>query len=219
MIENIKITFQMRTPIAFIGMIHFDAVLMSALIIREIRRPFDDPAHNLAAVLRKAMPLELVTLDNGKQVYAASVGFAQGCVSIARWKKRWDEQNDDRVDFGQKKAHIEHKRGHFKQYDMPLIILSTQEMVFYARGDAKKTETILKCLSHIGKKSSQGYGEIREKQIEVVDYDWSLWRDGQPMRALPMMKEGCLVQFQGYSFPYWDRRNQDVCIVPRMEYE
>lgn len=216
--ENLKITLQMRTPIAFIGMIHFDAVLMSTLIIREMRRPFDTPGHDLKAVIEKAMPLDLATLDNGKQIFTASVGFGQGCVSVARWYKRWDEQHDDRVDFAEKKAHVEHKRGFFKQYDMPLVILSTPEMVFYARGDAKRVEIILRCLTHIGKKSSQGYGEIREKRVRVVEQDWSLWRDGQPMRALPIMKEGCLVQFHGYSFPYWDRRNQDVCIVPRMEY-
>lgn len=165
------------------------------------------------------MPLESVILENGKQVYAGSVGFARGCVSVVRWKKRWDDDHDDHVDFGDKKPRIEHKRGHFKQYNMPLVILSTPEMVFYARGNTTRVKNILRHVMYIGKKSAQGYGEIREKNVEVVEYNWSLWRHGQPMRAMPIKKEGCLIQFQGYRFPYWDRRNQDVCIVPFIDYD
>jgi CRISPR type IV-associated protein Csf3 len=217
--ENLKITLKMRTPIAFIGMIHLDAVIMSALIVKEKRRPFDSKPYDLAQAVSKKMPLELVKLANGKTVYAGSVGFATGHVSIARWKKKWDEENDNLVTFREKKERIEHKRGFFKQYDMPLVILSTPEMTFYARGDAKRIEIILRYLTHIGKKSSQGFGEIREKKIEVIEQDWSLWRDGQPMRAIPIIKEGCLMLFCGYRFPYWDRRNQDICIVPKMKYD
>ena len=101
---------------------------------------------------------------------------------------------------------------------MPLVILSTPEMIFYARGDRRQIESLLNHISHIGKKSSQGFGEIREWKVETVEQDWSLWKDGQPMRAIPQTQAGFLLQQTGYCFPYWDRRNQSVCIIPRLEY-
>ena len=218
--ENLKITFKMRSPIATVGLIHLDALLGTAIFMRRyIRLPKTaGRRESIGDTIRRKIPLFSVAIE-GKRIFSGSAGIATGCVSVVRWKKRWDNEYDALVDFDNRKQRIDHKASYFKQYNMPLVILSTPEMIFYARGDRRQIESLLNHISNIGKKSSQGFGEIREWKVEEVEKDWSVWKDGQPMRAIPSSPQaGFLLQQTGYCFPYWDRRNQGVCIVPRLEY-
>lgn len=213
--ENLKITLHMRTPIAGGGMIHLDALLATAIFMRRYIRL---PRHNgrredIWKTIRRHMPLHSIGIGD-KRIFCGSIGFAEGCISVVRWKKRWDSEYDDLVEFGKRCEKIDHKASYFKQYNMPIIILSTPQIVFYASGDKRKIDGLLHHLSHIGKKSSQGFGEIRDWKIETIEQDWSVWKDGKPMRAIPDIKDGFTIQQTGYIFPYWDARNCSKCIVP-----
>lgn len=56
---------------------------------------------------------------------------------------------------------------------------------FYGCGDMTMTESLLRVLPGIGRKAARGYGAIVDVDMEPVDEDCSLIRDGKPMRPIP----------------------------------
>lgn len=62
---------------------------------------------------------------------------------------------------------------------------SVWKVGFYGCGDVKRVEFLLQLLPGIGRKTSRGYGAIQEVEVEPVEEDRSLMRDGKPMRPIP----------------------------------
>lgn len=59
------------------------------------------------------------------------------------------------------------------------------EARFYGCGDPERVESLLRVLPGIGRKAARGYGSIVDVDVEVIDQDLSLIRDGKPMRPIP----------------------------------
>lgn len=56
---------------------------------------------------------------------------------------------------------------------------------FYGCGDLYRVESLLRRLPGMGRKASRGYGAIVEVDIEPVEKDYALIKDGKPMRPIP----------------------------------
>jgi len=221
--EPLRITLRMGSPFAVTGHLPLDG-LLHALVKRDLGR---SEFFKMAAAAERAgldefthdvpLPLEEV-MAGERRYYASSFGSWEGVESITRWRKRWCEEHDGLVDFGKRQEKIDIKHGHFKAYDMPLVIHSAPEIIFHVLGNGEEMERLLAGAGFIGKKRSQGYGRVRQVKIEAVAEDWSCWREGKPTRALPVDEVG---QFQldalaytGYRPPYWWPPNQCLCLVP-----
>lgn len=57
---------------------------------------------------------------------------------------------------------------------------------FYGCGDMRRVESLLHLLPGIGRKASRGYGAITDIEVEPKDHDFSMMRDGLPMRPIPI---------------------------------
>lgn len=112
--------------------------------------------------------------------------------------------------------------GEFKSYRLPLRIRVIDRIVWFAMGrgrtrdrghagGASEVRKLLRKVSHIGKKNSQGYGRVNEWKVEIQEDDWSWFApsDGGKvlMRPLPLSAVGNAVGFRRWFGavvpPYW----------------
>lgn len=137
------------------------------------------------------------------------------------WNKRFDTQAalSDSIDFAGRVEKIIIEQGRFKAYHMPLPLLVTDQIVWYAEGDAQAIESLLSGVSAIGKKRVQGNGYVLRWQIEEREEDYSEWRDGQLMRPIPgplFDLETAIphdMQHSAFRAPQWHPFNQTLCVV------
>lgn len=135
---------------------------------------------------------------------------------VSTWKKRWANQHDFLADFGKKPAKILISKGDYKSYDIPIVLHNIPECYFYVETDnIAEVERLIKThLWGMGKKSSQGYGQIEKYEIETIDYN----PFAEIIRPIPIPKEVFLQgklnvkgKLMGWRPPYWLPENQTFC--------
>jgi len=163
----------------------------------------------------------LLMLNRGPEwFYAAS--FAQWSQPVAEmtdhWNKRYDTRYDGLVDFHGKRGKVVVEQGRYKAYHMPVFCRHTLSVSWYVMGGQESVERLLARVTHIGKKTAQGWGAVLRWEIVPWPHDWSVrGPDSELMRAIPASaaKDGPdKTLFCGYRPSYWDRRNQAMCAVP-----
>lgn len=102
--------------------------------------------------------------------------------------------------------------GRYRSYRMPLYLRHAEAVAWHVAGDRDWLARTLPHIRGLGKKTSQGYGQVLSWDIAPLGTAWSA-RDaeGQPLRALPRV-EGRL---QGVRPPYWLPAHQWPCEMPR----
>jgi len=113
-----------------------------------------------------------------------------------------------------------------KNYHMPIVVKSYKTITFYVRGDLEEVKRLLESyIFYLGKKGSQGFGQIKEWEFEEIDEDWSVWKDEKPMRPVPVSE--CKKQIENMIRrqepinarqhpiipPYW-RKETELCLMP-----
>lgn len=216
MFEPCKIIFKMASPVAAIDFLHFDAILSAA----KAKEFLGDNYYNGISGVKELHEPE-IPLKKEYGVFCASIGYGDSFESIGSWTKRWDDKNDDLVKFGDKvRNRVDLCTGHYKNYHMPLVIKSYKEVVFYANGDVAEIERLLKKhIFFIGKKSAQGYGEIKEIIVEKTDKDYSLFKNNRPTRPIPIRSykedlKGIPISKHSIIPPYWRTDKLEFCYMP-----
>ncbi len=100
--------------------------------------------------------------------------------------------------------------GRYRGYHMPVFYRVADRVEWYVVGDAERIRHLLRTVTHVGKKTSQGWGSVSRWAVELHAEDWSCYRDGKPMRAIPQ-RGGILY---GVRPSYWIPQNQTECILP-----
>lgn len=115
------------------------------------------------------------------------------------------------------RSKVRQSGGRFKSFRIPLRMRLVDRIVWFAvlRDQMTVLRRLLKQIHHIGKKSSQGHGIIKEWIVEGVDNDYSWYAtsgDGTVlMRPLPADMDhpsdliGYRKTFGGFVGPYWQR--------------
>lgn len=141
--------------------------------------------------------------------------FFDGNCSIEQtssWKKRWANKHDSIADFGKSKRKIDVGRGEYKSYDMPVNLVSTPEVwfFFYSNNVGNVEYLIDKHIVYLGKKRSQGYGEISDFTIDSVT-------DGKIIRPIPKRFFDSLppgeLKYCAWKPPYWLPDNFEICVI------
>lgn len=93
-------------------------------------------------------------------------------------------------------------------------------IIFYGRGDKDSCRDLAETyLPFIGKKSRQGFGEVSAVTVEAMAEDYSITRDGEAMRPIPVALEERFGKPYGlqrhvrYQPPYWSG-DEVKCICP-----
>ena len=210
MFEPLKITAYPRCGIATDEFLPIDGVLFYSAMRREYGHPalLTPGAMNVPAV-----DLPIQKKGKGQHwFYAAS--FAQwGPHTDGRtaWIKRFQLQRSDLIDFGRRRGKVIIDQGRYKAYRMPVFYRHALSVSWYVIGNQSEIGELLQPMTHIGKKTSQGFGRIVEWRVETVAYDWSIYApDGRLMRSIPY-SGGILY---GIRPPYWLPENQTQVQIP-----
>ena len=221
LLKNLKIEAILQSPISITrDIINFDG-LIAICVANEMG--LKDTKYNPDIKLK--LPIDY---DTELELYKASCGFYAGKESTEKWYKRWDSENEQYLELNKK---IETGRGKYKNYAMPIRICNAKNITFYARADKNEMQRLLNAHIHtIGKKSSQGYGIVREWVITEIDRDNSfVFENGDLARQIPFEKAQILIKrgvinldtkqskMMTYVFPYWDISKQVQCFVPNVK--
>jgi hypothetical protein len=209
--EPMKVLMEMRSPIVTTDYIFLDGLVSSAVFKDCIPHHYD-LLQDTSELIH--IPLPLKQYGNSEPFYAASIGYADEIVEgIDHWRKRTEvESKTKKIDVGS---------GQYKMYDMPMPTMWAESWIFYANGNIDECKRLLQLhISAIGKKCSQGFGAIKNIAVEPTDHDWSVIKDGVPMRPIPVSAAAdfdmdCDVEmYYACRAPYWHRLNMTQCYMP-----
>ena len=139
---------------------------------------------------------------------------------VMHWHKRFDDQLEKHIEFGNKRGKIDIKSSKYKAYRMPLVVQLFDRLVWYAVGDLEAVRDLAGTVTHLGKKSSQGLGSVDYWQVDPWPEDWSVFVGDKLARAVPLLDmpgsfSGRVTQY-GIRSPYWHADNQRVCAMPEV---
>lgn len=222
MFKNFKVIAHMKTPIATMDNIILDSIISAAKAKEILKEEFYN-GKNICGEIEDIRSMLDTILDREKGVYCTSIGFGDNRESTSSWSKRWDDKNDDIVEFkGKGKKRVDIGAGFYKNYHMPIITKSYKTITFYVRGDMKETKRLLETYMHyLGKKGSQGFGQINKWEFEEIENDYSIIKDGTIMRPIPAKQEkidfnkfdNITIRQHAVIPPYW-REQKELCIIP-----
>lgn len=220
--SNLKITAAMKNSVVLADPLRLDCILSAAKakeILKDEYYTNQKQAGDAGTVI-ETLSQFIDFFDLGK-IFYTSFGFFNDDdkeFSIS-YSKRWNGLHDELVQFkGKGKAEIDTARGEFKSYHNHLTYKTSKCVTFYARGDKEKISQLLNDYIHfLGKKSSQGFGAVKEWIVEEIEQNYSLIKDGKPMRYIPISlvdyfnvseyntKEAALIP------PAWRSDYRDIC--------
>lgn len=73
----------------------------------------------------------------------------------------------------------------YRDYNTGCELILTNTLTCHALGDRGRVAQILRRVKNIGKKHSVGVGLVIGVEVEVIEEDFSLFKDGKAMRYLP----------------------------------
>jgi len=220
--QNLKVTFSLLRPAVLARMTFFDSIL-SWCAVREA-------GGDLAAIER--LPLKRTagvyhasTWEPGPNVFPFdTVERRYTKNSLARELSHGELLQfieDDKV----KKSHLNEGSGAHKAFILSTRALPWTSYAFHCVGERAEVGRLLACMSHIGARATQGYGEIESVAVEEEERDLSLVSGGRVMRPLPVGEDfGPEVQALAGSWargymrvfpPYWRRDGMQECLMPR----
>lgn len=195
-----------------------DSMLAFASVVRDYGdRYFNDLTNKVA--IQPGLPLD--RRGQGQDWYwACSINQSQPVAEyVVHWHKRFDDEHIAYLAPSAKK--VETGSGRYRGYRMPMPILLFDYLEWFAVGDAARVRDLCRLLTHVGKKSSQGFGPVAEWEVIPWSEDWSCWRDGQPMRPIPVSDlpagapAGLAAAVRGIRPPYWHTPAWRRCLLPR----
>ena len=146
--------------------------------------------------------------------------------SATKWRKRFDVDPVHQI----KDTQINTSSGAFKSYNAALPYTGADELTFFFEpADGTDPERVVEMIethvSGIGKKRSQGFGQIRD--IKVVDatgaVESAVHHNGTFLRSVPatfgerVVPNTC-IERRTIRPPYWHAANQEMAYTPFTDY-
>jgi CRISPR type IV-associated protein Csf3 len=135
----------------------------------------------------------------------------------------------DRIDFEGKRGKVIIEQSRYKAYHMPIYYIASATVSWFVFGDGQAIDYLLLKVNSIGKKRSQGWGQVLDWRIEPAQEDYSEYRDGngngngdknknKPSRTIPIDEENIPgvgnFGYRGYRPPYWHPARQSLVLLP-----
>lgn len=164
------------------------------------------------------LPLEIT--HPGRKLWYYNCSWAQwpshAVEGLDYWNKRFDNSLASLVDFEGKRGKVIIEQGEYKAYRMPVYYRAALYIDWWCVGDKSEIEHLLATVTHIGKKTAQGWGRVMEWAILSAPADYSIWRDGRLMRGVPPVDAPAHSKQGEYGIrpSYWNHANQMVLALP-----
>lgn len=132
------------------------------------------------------------------------------------WNKKFDTQYAGMIDFRGRRGVVPIMGGPYKVKHMPVFYYVANEITWYCVGRAAEIETLLKVITHLGKFAGQGWGRVMEWGVDVIENDWSVSKNGQLVRGVPLPHAVGDFQMSNYGIrpPYFVAANQMEVAIP-----
>lgn len=143
--------------------------------------------------------------------YAASAAQWPDAVAdgIDHWTKKLDTKYLDVL--SPPRARVPISGGFYRAYHAPIIYRHAICVWWYVCGDPREIERLLTMVTHLGKKTVQGWGAVAEWRVEPASADYSVTGPtGELMRPVP---DECGTLY-GIRPPYWLPKHQIPCRLP-----
>jgi CRISPR type IV-associated protein Csf3 len=175
-----------------------------------------DAEKNLPLIFAE-MPIARNILNDEWYWAVSSPHYIENHQQTQRYRKRWDKQ-ELHLNWGKKRAKVSGSEGHFKNYDLPRYDREAQTIRWFCLGDAAKISELLLNVTHIGKKRSQGCGQVYKWEVLPFKHDWHLWRGEHLARPMPVniIKQPPAINMMqwGWRPPTWLAANKSMCYMP-----
>lgn len=197
--KRYKVTATLKNSVVINGHLYLDGILSYA----RLKRAIGDDIYNLP---ESPDPIEIaLPLSQKDEVYLCSKArLYRQVVQPNRWRKRFDSTKAEKYMEPKK---VDTARGIHKNYDMPISVTVTPKISWIVVGDKKEIGLLLKEITHIGKKGSQGYGIVKKWSVELTD------EKGERHFPVEEIKEGDVAEFAAYKPPYWLPQNVKLCVI------
>ena len=233
MFKNFKVIAHLGSPLCAIDDIILDSVI-SAAMYKDLLKDDYYFGSNKYGTKEQIDSMLSAILDKQYGVYCTSYGFGNDRETISSWSKRFDVKNDDLIKFtGKAKHRVDLGAGYFQNYHIPIVLKSVKTLTFYVRGDMERIKYLLEnYIFYLGKKPSQGYGEIRYWEFEEIKDNISvLNKENKNMRNIPFNEISDILEqnastsknkSEDFTFnlkkmpvipPYWRPDCKKVCVV------
>lgn len=201
----------------------FDSLLYSVGIRGLLK---DSPHTTLPAesTLPKSIDYELPILKRNENqdswYYAASFADYPRDVVVGKTFYTSSFKVDKSLGRLSKTTTIYNQSGKFKSIHNTLYYLSCRHIDWYVTGDKTQIQELLMHLTAIGKKVSQGFGQVKEWEVIEWSEEWYLRRDRKVMRSIPVNQpeKHSHVKIWGVRPSYWLPKHQFPCLVPRYRF-
>lgn len=186
-------------------------------ICREEFGPQDATKPNESSINEaKGMSLPLMKCNQKSDAWFYSCSFAQWpdhtIEDKETYSKRFRIKYSDLIDFQGKRGKVQTARGKYKSYHIELYYRHALYVDWFVRGNPEELDRLLPFCTHIGKKTSQGWGQVLEWDVKEIEEDWSVrGPDNKLMRAVPSKKHSYIY---GIRPSYWNDRHQFTCLMP-----
>lgn len=220
--EPLRVEARLRTGVVSDRWLPLDGILFyqahrDALGPQDMTTPGGAPACRSIEI-----PLKCVDRGTPNWFFACSWAHPQPWwqgMGRDNWNKRFDSAAADIIDFGGKRGKIITAQGRYKAYHMPVYYRTALSIHWYCMGDRQGIKHLLSTMTHIGKKTAQGWGQVIEWTVEPCAHDWSCYGpDGEYMRGLPIIegaevRPGNIINY-GIRPSYYRRENRMMLMVP-----
>lgn len=212
--KNYRIRAYLQTGVISDQFLPLDGILYYQLVRREMgEKTISKPGEsNVRQGANLTLPIKKGGPKNDAWFYCCS--FAQWPEHVvedeAFYVKKFDLKYSDYLD--SKKKRIDTGRGRYKGYHINVFYRHANYVEWYALASKPQLEDLIKFVTHIGKKTAQGWGSVKEWEITEWPEDWSIRGPGNKlMRAVPVKGNGFLY---GVRPSYWNSRHIFQCKMP-----
>lgn len=142
--------------------------------------------------------------------------------SFAQWSSDMVEDSTFKVKSGDWLRHSDHlsdktkkvdiQRGKFKAYHIKMYYRHATYVEWYCIGAKEEIKELLKFCTNIGKNGGDGWGSVKNWEVEEWEHDWSVrGPENKLMRAVPIKEGGVMY---GVRPSYWNPRHIFNCKMP-----
>jgi len=220
--EPLKITATMRTGVVSDQWLPLDAILFYQAH-RLVLGPeiISKPGGN-ATSHKVSVPLKCINSGTPDWFFACSWAYPQPwwvAEGSDNWNKRFDNDLSDLIDFGKRRGKVIIEEAQYKSYHVPIYYRVALFIEWYCVGKRRRIKELLSTVTHVGKKTSQGWGRVSDWSIESWPDDWSCYGPGgELMRGIPLAmntrRAGDTISY-GIRPSYYRTENNRILAVPR----
>jgi CRISPR type IV-associated protein Csf3 len=207
--KNLKITFNLSTPLVMDRFTTIDGILLKAYYAYLKKNgkilPFDKDHKSVKFI------------EQQKGIFSGSVWFL-------------DKNSDVFFDFVTITKKVEDKKIYdltedkvksnslYKQALITFETINTDKIYFYIRAEREITEALLSQIKFIGKNANLGYGKVKNIEIEEIKEDKGFFLK-EDIVAKPLDCDAFTVKSKAIAFyrtkpPYWSLEDLKACYMP-----